>query len=40
MQNQKLLSNKDLMVRNLSELIKNLSYCEKFIQKVIVRIMD
>jgi hypothetical protein len=36
MTNQKLLSNKDLMIRNLDQLIQNLKECEDFIQAVIV----
>lgn len=36
MQNQKLFSNKDLMIRNLAQLIENLKECENYIQLVIV----
>ncbi len=35
--NQKLLSNKELMNRNLGELVRNLKHCEVFVQKIIVR---
>ena len=35
MTNQRLLSNKDLMVKNLDNLINNLSECEDYIQLVI-----
>jgi len=35
MTNQKLLSNKDLMIKNLDNLINNLSECEDYIQQVI-----
>jgi phage/plasmid primase-like uncharacterized protein len=37
MNNQKLLSNKDLLIRNFGQLIENLSECEDYIQDVIVR---
>jgi len=37
MKNQKLLSNKDLMVRNFGELIHNLKECEEYVDRVIVR---
>lgn len=36
MTNQKLLSNKDLMIKNLDNLVDNLSECEDYIQLVIV----
>lgn len=35
MTNQKLLSNKDLMIKNLDNLINNLNECEDYIQDVI-----
>lgn len=38
MKNQKLLSNKDLMIRNFGELIENLKECETYIDRVIVTI--
>ena len=38
MKNQKLLSNKDLMIRNFGELIENLKECEHYIDSVIVSI--
>jgi hypothetical protein len=34
MNNQKLLSNKDLLLKNMQELINNLDDCEKFIEDV------
>lgn len=34
MNNQKLLSNKDLLLKNMQELINNLDDCEKFIESV------
>ena len=37
MANQKLLSNKDLMLRNFAELSANLRACEDYVDKVIVR---
>ena len=36
MKNQKLFSNKELMIRNLTQLTVNLDECEKYIQAVIV----
>ena len=36
MKNQKLFSNKELMIRNLGKLCLNLDECEKYIQGVIV----
>ena len=36
MKNQKLLSNKDLMIRNFGELIENLKECENYIDRVLV----
>lgn len=38
MKNQKLFSNKELMIRNFGKLSVNLDECEEYIQKVIVRI--
>lgn len=35
MTNQKLLSNRDLMIKNLDSLIHNLNECEDYIQSVI-----
>mmetsp|Transcript_17442 Transcript_17442/g.16646 ORF Transcript_17442/g.16646 Transcript_17442/m.16646 type:complete len:165 (+) Transcript_17442:465-959(+) len=35
MSNQQLLSNKELMIRNFNEVIKNLKECESYIQKVV-----
>jgi hypothetical protein len=37
MNNQKLLSNKDLLIRNFGQLIENLKECEDYIQDVMVR---
>jgi uncharacterized protein len=37
-QNQKLLSNKSLMLKNFNEVIDNLNDCESYIQDVIVSI--
>lgn len=34
--NQRLLTNKDLMIRNFTEVIKNLKQCEGYIQDVLV----
>jgi hypothetical protein len=34
MNNQKILSNKDLLLKNMQELINNLDDCEKFIEDV------
>lgn len=39
MTNQKLLSNKDLMIKNLDNLIQNLNECEDYIQLVIVSLL-
>lgn len=36
MSNQKLLSNKDLLIRNFGQLIENLKECEDYIQEVVV----
>ena len=38
MKNQKLFSNKDLMVRNLGQLAVNLDECNSYITEVIVRL--
>jgi hypothetical protein len=35
MKNQKLFSNKELLVRNLSQLSLNLNECEDYIQQVV-----
>jgi hypothetical protein len=35
MENQKLLSNKGLMLKNFEEVIENLKECENYIQEVI-----
>jgi hypothetical protein len=40
MSNQKLLSNKDLLSRNFTQLVDNLKECEDYIQDVIVSIVD
>ena len=37
MTNQKLLNNKDLMIKNLSNLTQSLLECEDYIQQVLVR---
>jgi len=39
-QNQKLLSNKSLMLKNFKEVIDNLGDCEAYIQDVIVSIQS
>lgn len=36
MQEQRLLSNKDLLARNFDEVIRNLEECDEFIQQIIV----
>ena len=36
MESQKLLSNKDLLLKNFKEVIENLKDCENYIEKVIV----
>ena len=36
MEKQHLLSNKELMLKNFSEVIENLKECEEYIQKVVV----
>lgn len=36
MESQKLLSNKDLLLKNFKEVINNLRDCESYIDKVIV----
>jgi hypothetical protein len=36
MENQKLMSNKDLLLKNFKEVIDNLKDCETYIENVIV----